>query len=97
MIAPLSMDDAVIYKQFDGKRPSPAFIGVFVQGDRLLPLTFTATGPDEVCDLMQTWLIDERAKLAARESHLAYLRSDEAIQARKAAMLERKAKKAAAK
>jgi hypothetical protein len=97
MITPLSMTDAAFYKQFDGNRSSPGFIGVFVQNGKPLPLTFTAESPDDAYDKMEAWLLAEREKLAKRESHLAYLRSDEAIQARKAAMLERKAKKAAAK
>ncbi len=95
MSDPITMVDASFYKQFDGNRSSPGFIGVFVQNGKPLPLTFTAEGPDEVYDMMEAWLLAEREKLAKREAHLAYLRSDEAIAARKAALAAKRAEKAA--
>lgn len=94
MSDPITMEDAAIYIQFEGTS-GPNFIGVFVQNGKPLPLTFTGGSPDDVGGKMETWLVSEREKLARRETHLAYLRSDEAIAARKAALAAKRVEKAA--
>jgi hypothetical protein len=96
MSDPITMEDAAIYKDFEATQGAPSFIGVFIQGGKPLPVTFWADGPDELWDQMQKWLLTERGKLAKREAHLAYLRSDEAIAARKAALAAKRAERAKA-
>jgi hypothetical protein len=96
MITPLSMDDASIYEHVGGSPDSPLCIGVFIQNSKPLPVQFYGEDPALLVIEMQAWLLAEREKLAKRESHLAYLRSEEAIAARKAASAARKAAKAAA-
>lgn len=93
MSEPLSMNDASVYSLSRGFYGSPPFIGVFIQNGKPLPVQFNGASENDVWLNMKAWLLAEREKLAKRESHLAYLRSEEAIAARKVAREARKAAK----
>lgn len=93
MSDPISMDNASIYEHIDGSPESTTYIGVFFQNGKPLPVQFYGDECAVLCDNMEKWLLAEREKLAKREEHLAYLRSEEAIAARKAAREARKAAK----
>lgn len=95
MADPISMNDALVYAAL-GDRPkgAPDYIGVFIQNGRPLPVMFEGDQASIVFATMDAWLHAEREKAAKRESHLAYLRSEEAIAARKAAREARKLAKA---
>lgn len=93
MSEPLNMNDASIYELSRGSFDSPLVIGVFIQNGKPLPVQFYGKSENDVWRNMDTWLIAEREKLAKREEHLAYLRSDEAIAARRAGREARKAAK----
>ncbi len=94
MSNPITMEDASIYEHLGGSPDSPLCIGVFIQNGKPLPVQFYGDDHAVICEQMEAWLLAEREKLAKREAHLAYLRSDEAIAARKAALAAKRAEKA---